>query len=207
MVSAVCAAMMLAGEAGCSSSSVSVSSPDGHLKLTLCQADGGPAIAIAYKGEDLILPSPIGFEFSDGSFKSDIKVSKGRQTRVVEAYDLVTGKTSHVESESNQRVVTLTSRDGMVVELYMRAFDDGVAYRYVFPAQSAAQSVAQPAATPLLIKSEIMDLRPNGDPIVKAMFIPWGWNSHEDVYLTDRLSNMHETENSAESPVLLSFDS
>ena len=210
LASAVCAAMMLAGASGCSSSSVSVSSPDGNLKLTLCQADGGPAIAIAYKGEDLILPSPIGFEFSDGSFKSDIKVSKGRQTRVVEAYDLVTGKTSHVESESNQRVMTLTSRDGMVVELYMRAFDDGVAYRYVFPAQPAAQSVAQPAAhpaQPLLIKSEIMELRPNGDPIVKAMFIPWGWNSHEDVYQTDRLSNMHETENSAESPVLLSFDS
>ena len=69
LVSAVCAAMMVAGLVSCSSSSVSVSSPDGNLKLALCEEEGSLAISISYKGEDMILPSPIGFEFGDGSFR------------------------------------------------------------------------------------------------------------------------------------------
>lgn len=189
--------LVLAGFLSCTSSEeVSVPSPDGHLRLTLCRADSNLAISVSYKGNQLLLPSPIGLEFQDGSFGADVKVSKGSQTRIEEEYDLPTGKTSHVSSESNQRIVTLTAADGRVVELHLRAFDDGVAYRYVFPEQ---QDSAR-----LLIKEEVMDIRPEGNPLVKAMYIPWGWCSHEDVYLTDSLSKIHQ-ERSAEMPVLLTY--
>ncbi|MBQ7181170.1 MAG: glycoside hydrolase family 97 protein [Bacteroidaceae bacterium] len=192
-------ALALAGIIGCTpSSEVTVPSPDGKLKLTLCRADSSLAISVSYKGKQLLMPSPIGLVFQDGSFGGmDVEVSKGPQTRIEEEYDLPTGKTSHVSSVSNQRVVTLTDAGGRVVELCLRAFDDGVAYRYVFPGQDTAK---------LLIKEELMDIRPKGNPMVKAMYIPWGWCSHEDVYLTDSLSRIHE-ERSAEMPVLLTFES
>ena len=181
------------------SDEITVPSPDGSLKLTLCQTDSNLAISVSYRGERLLLPSPVGLEFQDAGFLSGLKLDKGPQTRIEEEYDMPTGKTSHVVSSSNQRVVTLSDAAGRMVELHLRAFDDGVAYRYVFP--------PQPGTDPeVAIRREVMDLRPAGNPLVKAMYLPWGVCSHEDVYLTDSLNHIQQ-ERSAEMPVLLRYGS
>ena len=71
--------------AGCTNSGVSVSSPDGNLKLNLVRDHNAPAISIDYKGERIIMPSPIGFEFEEGSFGTDIKMSPGKLERITDA--------------------------------------------------------------------------------------------------------------------------
>ena len=108
------------------------------------------------------------------------------------------GKASHIHSVSNQRIVTLTAADGRRVDICLRAFDDGVAYRWLFPEQ---ESVRQ-----LNIRSELIELHPDGDPVLKAMYLPSVACSHEDVYITRRLSE-HNVGKTADMPVLLKYDS
>ena len=150
--------------AGCSASGVSVPSPDGNLKLNLSVDQEKLTISIDYKGETIVTPSPIGLEFEDGSFGQGIKMSRGKQERVTEEYDMPVGKASHICDVSNQRKVSLTAPDGRKVEIILRAFDDGVAFRYLFPESDSAGK--------LLIKSELMEIHPAGDPVLKAMYIP-----------------------------------
>ena len=184
--------------AGCSASGVSVPSPDGNLKLNLSVDQEKLAISIDYKGERIVEPSPIGLEFADGSFGQGIKMSKGKLERVTEEYDMPVGKASHICDVSNQRKVTLTAPDGRKVDILLRAFDDGVAFRYLFPEGDNAGK--------LLIKSELMEIHPAGDPVLKAMYLPQVLCSHEAPYITRRLSE-HNQGKTADMPVLLSYDS
>ena len=187
---------VLAILASCTPKTVTVPSPDGNLKISLSGESGKAAINIDYKGVRLVEPSPIGFEFADRSFGNDLKFSSGKLTRIVDDYGMPTGKASHIHSVSNQKVVTMTSSDGRTVELHLRAFDDGVAFRYVFPEQEGMEK--------LLIKKELLDIRPTGDPVVKAMYLPGFTSSHEAVYITKPLSEHNEGKN-ADMPLLMSY--
>ena len=178
--------------------SVSVSSPDGNLGLNLVLLEDGPAISIDYKGKRIVEPSSIGFEWEDGTVDGRVRISKGKTSRIVDDYDMPVGKTSHVHSISNQRTVTLTEPDGKRVHLFLRAFDDGVAFRYVIPQQAGMDT--------LRIKGERFGIRPSGDPVVKAMYHSGFRNSHENVYVTKPLSQHAETGKLADMPVLLRYE-
>ena len=182
----------------CSPSKVSVPSPDGDLVISVSNETGQLLLSVDYKGENLIAPSPIGIEFEEGSFGDGVKMTSGKKERVIDDYDMPVGKASHVHSISNQRVVSLTAPDGRKVDIALRAFDDGVAFRYLFPKQEGIDS--------LRIRGEKMELRPVGDPVLKAMYLPGLICSHEAPYTTLRLSG-HNTGKTADMPVLLSYDS
>ncbi len=117
---------------------------------------------------------------------------------ITDDYDMPVGKASHVHSVSNQRVVSLTAPDGRKVDICLRAFNDGVAFRYLFPEQKGIDS--------LRVRGEQMELHPTGDPILKAMYLPGLVCSHESPYTTLRLSE-HNVGKTADMPVLLSYDS
>lgn len=156
--------------------SVEVSSPDGDLTISLTQnSENQLLMSIAYKGDTLISPSPIGLEFDEGAFGKGVTMSKGKVERIVEEYDMPVGKVSHIYSESYQCVVSLTSADGHMVDLCLRAFNDGVAFRYLFPEQ---ETVSQ-----LRIKREIMELHPTGDPVLKAMYLCLMWTVRTSLHI------------------------
>ncbi|MBQ4022161.1 MAG: glycoside hydrolase family 97 N-terminal domain-containing protein, partial [Bacteroidales bacterium] len=178
--SAIAAAVLLLFLPACSPSAVSVPSPDGNLVINISEETGQLLLSIDYKGERLIAPSPVGIEFEEGFCGTGIKMKPGRKERITDDYDMPVGKASHIHSVSNQRVVSLTSPDGRKVDICLRAFDDGVAYRYLFPEQEGIDS--------LRIRSEKMELHPTGDPILKAMYLPGLVCSHESPYTTLRLS-------------------
>lgn len=182
----------------CTPSSVTVSSPDGNLDFHLSVSEGQPVISIDYKGENLLLDSPVGIHFEDGYFGNGVKVKSGRPATVVDDYDMPVGKTSHVHSISNELVATLSNSEGRCVRICMRAFDDGVAYRYEIPGQKSMQSLA--------VKAERMELKFAGDPVVKAMVLPGFISSHEANYLTAPLSTYKDSL-LMDMPVFLSFPS
>ena len=133
--SAIAAAVLLLFLPACSPSAVSVPSPDGNIVINISEETGQLLLSIDYKGERLIAPSPVGIEFEEGCFGTGLKMKPGRKERITDDYDMPVGKASHIHSVSNQRVVSLTSPDGRKVDICLRAFDDGVAYRYLFPEQ------------------------------------------------------------------------
>jgi alpha-glucosidase len=100
---------------------VQLDSPDGHLRLTFdIAADGHVTQALAVDGKPVILPSPVGF--AGGHFVG-VKRSVGDSV-----WKPVWGKRSVVPDRYREATIDLGS-----YQLQARAYDDGVAFRYVFP--------------------------------------------------------------------------
>lgn len=102
---------------------VTVESPDGHLKLAFdIAADGGVMHALAFDGKPLISPSPVGI--AGGRY---VGVTRRAENSV---WKPVWGKRSVVPDRYREASIDLGS-----YQLKARAYDDGVAFRYVFPAR------------------------------------------------------------------------
>lgn len=158
----------------CNVSEVGVSSPDRNLEISLLTSGGRAEIAVDFHGRRVIEPSRIGFVFDDVEWGNDVRIVEKRKETIVEDFDMPVGKVSHVHSESNQLSVLLADSTGRKAWLVMRAFDDGVAYRYVFPEQEAMDS--------LLIENEILEIKTAGNPEAKALHVKGYHNTHEGRY-------------------------
>jgi len=116
---------------GALSADILLRSPDGSIVWTL---EGGtrdrPArYRIDRRGEAVIAPSPLGLEFTDGRRTGDMNeriVSRRSEDREIRP---VAGKTSLARDRFNEMVVSLGGT-GTPYELVVRAYDDGVAFRY-----------------------------------------------------------------------------
>lgn len=101
---------------------VTLDSPDDHLKLTIEVADdGGVTHALTVDGNPVVSPSPVGF--AGGRFAG----VKRRAENTV--WKPVWGKRSVVPDRYREATIDLG-----VYQIKARAYDDGVAFRYVFPA-------------------------------------------------------------------------
>lgn len=118
-----------------------LASPDGRLSIRVDMADGAPALSVFRDGQALITPSAIGFALSDGSKPGaeGTRFTAAPATTGTDDYALL-GRASHVQSAYREMVLHAPAMD-----LVLRAYDDGVAFRYRLPA---------PAAGPLGVVAE-----------------------------------------------------
>ncbi len=112
----------------CSSTSlaetVAVQSPGAHLTLTFeIAADGGVTHALAVDGHAVIAPSPVGF--TGGRFSG---VKRRAEDTV---WEPVWGKRAIVPDRYHEATLDLGT-----YQIQARAYDDGVAFRYVFPGEA-----------------------------------------------------------------------
>ena len=105
----------------------SVSSPDKQLSITVT-VDNGLYYTVEHAGVQLVAPSKISMTLSDGIVYGDPsdKVKKTKSTTSNEVWDAIMYKKNKVVVNYNQ--ITLTFKE---FDLVLRAYDDGVAYRFV----------------------------------------------------------------------------
>jgi alpha-glucosidase len=78
--------------------------------------------------------SPLGIARSDQSFIDGLTLAEaGSGTRVDETYTMITGKRLQPRNFANQRILRFANPAGARVELELRAYDAGFAFRYRFP--------------------------------------------------------------------------
>jgi len=169
--------------AGCTSS-VTVTSPDNNLSLSL-DVSGEACITVTYRSRTLVAASPVGIEFADGHFGQDVRIVGRKSRHVSDDYDMYVGKAGHVHSESSEIHVCLQDKNDRRVEMFLRAFDDGVAYRYYIPEQEGMKELA--------VRSETLTLNVPDDPLLKAMKIEQFACSHENIYLTENISSFEDS--------------
>ena len=93
---------------------------------------GGPA---AYT--TVLEDSPLGITRSDQGFVDGLSLDTAGPTTVVdEMYTMITGKKSAIRNHANQRVLSFNGGTNKV-ELVLRAYDGGFAFRYHFPETSS----------------------------------------------------------------------
>ena len=132
----------------------SITSPDGNLVATFSLADGGvPTYTLTYKGKEVVKPSRLGFEFVDNAYKT-FGFHDGKPERPTysmregfsllgtekatfdEVWAPVWGENSKIRNHYNELLVKLCRDErGFLVNIRFRIYDDGLGFRYEFPAQ------------------------------------------------------------------------
>lgn len=122
---------------------IELKSPDSNLVFSFTLTEKAPIYRVAYKGETLIEDSELGLSFQeDGNFGENLNMGKARFSEIDETYELVVGKAKTVRDQHREIFIPLVERNGAKrqINLVVRAFNDGLAFRYEFPEQKNWQS-------------------------------------------------------------------
>ncbi|MDE5922196.1 MAG: glycoside hydrolase family 97 N-terminal domain-containing protein, partial [Muribaculum sp.] len=117
---------------GCSKSEPVVQSPDGRITLALDRTDSSLSYRVDVDGRPLILPSRLGF-VADGLVSAP---DAGMSLAFAEAdtvWHQSWGENKEIRDHYNEMAMTLAD-SALTMTLRVRAFDDGVAFRYEWEA-------------------------------------------------------------------------
>jgi alpha-glucosidase len=157
---------------------IKVESPDGDIVFTFKLTKQAPVYKVSYKGHPLIKNSKLGLNFKKGDFKAGLCMGKPHFSKVDDTYHLVVGKTNTARNHYRQMRIPIIEQGGnkRKVILVVRAFNDGVAFRYKFPEQKNWHSYT------LLDEQSTFNIV--GNPTVKTLYFGNFINPHEGHYHT-----------------------
>ncbi|MDB5022430.1 MAG: glycoside hydrolase [Mucilaginibacter sp.] len=159
---------------------ITVTSPDKKIEFGLSKDRSGLIYRVSYKGQLLIDNSRLSISFEEGGiFGKNVSLGKPALKRVEETYDLIVGKSSKVHSLSNEVMIPVFENGGSKRQLNIeiRVFNDGAAFRYVIPGKSGWQNIE--------ITDEANTFNLTNDPTALTLFRENYTTSHEGLY--DRL--------------------
>lgn len=178
---------------------IQLSAPDGDIRYSFRLKDQGPVYGVRYKGKPVIAEAELGLSFREtGAFKRGLKMLAPVFSEGVEEYELVVGKTRAVREPYRQVIIPLEEKAAPKrrIQLVVRAFNDGVAFRYEFPEQAGWTSY--------VLTEEQTDFKLVGNPKVRTLFLPHYTTSHEGEYSTLLLSEVKE-DTLMDMPTLFEF--
>ena len=154
---------------------VTVSSPDRKLRFSLQVTPEDLSYEVDYKKQSIITNSLLGFDFDSGEFCSNLLVGKVRRKSIDETYKLLVGKVSIARNHCNEAVIPLQEpTTDRRINLIVRVFNDGVAFRYEFPEQKGWNSY--------VMYDEKTQFNLSSNPKTLLMYLPGYANTHESVY-------------------------
>jgi alpha-glucosidase len=144
-----------------------LASPDGRIHVTVGvkeRLEPWPSgrrlyYSVAWKGRTVVLDSALGLDFADQPpIARDLVVEKSESRSFRSTWTTVVGKSREVLDHGNE--LTLSLREAAPprrrLEVVFRAYDDGVAFRYVLP--------EQPGLGAFRLAGERSEFRFAGDP-------------------------------------------
>jgi alpha-glucosidase len=177
---------------------ITLSSPDNNLKYTLQVDNDGLRYDISYKKNPLIKDAALGFDFDSGEFGKGLKTGKIITSTTDETYELVVGKVSKARNHYKQVIIPLEEKDSpkRKINLIVRAFDDGIAFRYEFPQQAAWDEYV------MYDEKTCFDL--TGNPKLLALYLPHYISSHEGLYTYKDLNEI-EPDKLIDMPIMIQY--
>jgi alpha-glucosidase len=113
---------------------VTVGSPDGKYRMKVYDRDGKAWFSVDYEGKPVILESRLGIN-GNGEWKDNLRVENPVVTSTDTLWKPVYGEREIIRDRYNQYEITLTNVDAprRRLLLIVRAYNEGVAFRYFFP--------------------------------------------------------------------------
>lgn len=193
IVLAMLAACVARGDDG----SAKVASPDGQIEFTLLTGDGAAGSAfggqLAYRvtfgGKPLFERSLLALQIQNQPTLGDaVKILSAKTGGANETYTVVHGKANPIHNEYRSVAVELVETAGMHrrLNLEARAFNDGVAFRYLVPEQTALREVR--------LASEQTEFRYAKEATAYPLYLNGFRTSFEDNYHVLPLSAIHPGE-------------
>ena len=113
------------------------SSPDGNVSVAIGVNKGKVYYSLNVNKEEVIKPSLLGYELSDGSLNNNFKIVRTRRYSHDETWAQLWGEEDSVRNHYNEITLELRQRSGQKRKLNMvfRVFNDGIGFRYIIPKQ------------------------------------------------------------------------
>lgn len=152
-----------------------LTSPDGKIVYQFRIQKGVAVYSVIYRGTTVIDFSPLQLFFENDSLSAGVRILRSVTVDSVEQYSLPTGRSSSVRDSFRRLTITLQSvqQRKRQLELEVRAFNDGVAFRYHFISGTDDS---------LTLRRESTAFRVTGNPQVHALVLPNYNSSHEGTY-------------------------
>jgi alpha-glucosidase len=124
-----------------------VTSPDGTLQLTLQNKTGVLTYAVTSGAATLVKPSTLGIETNETSFSNGLTFVKATSKKINETYTMMSGKRLQNQAKGNETSVLFRKGSGLLLRIDLRAYNDGVAFRYAFPGQGKTVAITAETTT------------------------------------------------------------
>ena len=147
------------------SANAQVASPDGRTVVDVITHDGGLYYTLKRDGRDLLLPSRLGFLFKDAPpLRDSLRILGTSKSTFDETWTQPWGEVAKVRDHHNEMrwSVQETGTRARKFDVVVRAFNDGIGFRYEIPSQNGM--------TDLVIMDELTEFNFASNP--KAWWIP-----------------------------------
>lgn len=121
-----------------------LSSPDGKLILSVEKTESENKLNYLVSSRTdseekiIISHSPLGIERDDQNFTEGLSFLSASSVETIdEKYSLLHGKRKENHDFSNQLILHFSNEQGSKMDLILRAYNDGVAFRYLFPEEDS----------------------------------------------------------------------
>lgn len=164
---------------------IKISSPLGENTITFYLDNESRANYFVQHHEKMVIDtSGMGFEFqSFPPMDKSFKINEVKTISVNEDWEMPWGEQRIVNNRYNETFIALTEKEAPYrkLNLYFRAYDDGLAFRYEFPKQEGVDS--------LIITDENTQFQLTEDATV--WWIPGDWDIYEHLYNTTPFSKIN----------------
>ena len=169
---------------------VTVASPNGKLVVTVSDEGGKATYAVALNGQQMLLPSALGFKADMGDFTQDLKIVNTKSAHVDRSYEMRQVKQSKMHYVAEALTVDFETTKGLKMSAEFSVSNNDVAFCYLIPRQkndNPKSAVIQSEATGFsLTEGTTTFLTPQSKPMV-------GWErtkpSYEEGYKPDAPMN------------------
>ena len=173
--------VLVVAAASCGEKQEALSSPSGNIRLTFgLDKAGQPVYSVVFDDEEIIRPSTLGFEVVDGPrIAEGFRIDNVSRTSSDSYWTPVWGENDSIRDHYNAMTVAMTNGEGIKMDVEFRVFDDGAAFRYIFPEQDTKT---------IRIKEELTQMAMGGD--YTAWWIPGDYDTQEYEYNKSKLSEI-----------------
>ena len=140
--------LLLAIITGCSQNeaknSYEIVSPDGKNKIKFELIEYTPKYAVYHGDTEVLSLSDMGFLLKDNEdLSKNFEITYVENSTFDETWKQVWGEKKNIRNNYNQLAVHLQqkSKNKLKLEIQFRAFNDGIAFRYVYPKQETKDSI------------------------------------------------------------------
>lgn len=178
------ASLILCFLSSCTSNEeIAIISPDNRNEITFILENGRPFYKVMRDDKTVIDTSGMGFEFrGDEPFMGPFRMKEAQLSGEYDRWEPVWGERSRIYNNYRKLLVTLEEKSGpgRILQLEFKAFDDGVAFRYIIPEQEGLSK--------LEITEELTSFRFTED--LSAWWIPGDYDNHEFLYRNTPISKI-----------------
>jgi alpha-glucosidase len=164
---------------------MTLSSPNHKIKINFTIVNGKPYYEVIAENQIIIKRSGFGFEFKNQpSLNDSFKIESIEKHSFDETWKPVCGIDSIIRNSYNEAIISLreTARKNRILKFTIRAYNDGIAFRYEFPENKLNDS--------LLITKENTEFNfPAND---SAWWIPSNEFAYESLYRNTTLSQIQD---------------